>query len=143
MASATVTLTNARAGDVLGINGSLPTGIGANINTAAPGVITVTLSGFASKSAYDAALNQIVFSTSVNPDTTDRNITVVVNDGLANSNTATSTIHVVDATAPAAPVITGFTTDSGTGGDHSTNDTTLTIDGTAEVNSTVTVFRRG
>src|SRR5439155_158721 len=28
MASATVTLTNAKAGDVLGINGSLPTGIG-------------------------------------------------------------------------------------------------------------------
>ncbi|WP_279693229.1 Ig-like domain-containing protein, partial [Bradyrhizobium sp. SSUT77] len=143
MASATVTLTNAKAGDVLAINGSLPAGIGYTINTATAGVITVTLSGSASKTSYDAALNQIVFSTSVNPDTTDRNITVVVNDGSANSNTTTSTIHVVDATAPAAPLITGFTTDSGTVGDHITNDTTLTIDGTAEANSTVTVFRDG
>ncbi|QQN64690.1 VCBS domain-containing protein [Bradyrhizobium diazoefficiens] len=141
MASAVVTLTNAKAGDVLAINGSLPGGITSTIDTSTSGVITVTLSGSASKAAYDAALNQIVFSTSVNPDTTDRHITVVVNDGLANSNTAISTIHVVDATAPSPPVITGFTTDSGTVGDHITNDTSLTIDGTAEANSTVTVFR--
>ncbi|TIU92188.1 MAG: hypothetical protein E5W04_36300, partial [Mesorhizobium sp.] len=41
------------------------------------------------------ALHQIVFSNSSDsPNTTDRSITVVVNDGSANSNTATSTIHV-------------------------------------------------
>src|SRR5207302_601954 len=45
----------------------------------------------------------------------------------------------IDTAAPAAPVITGFTTDSGTVGDHITNDTTLTIDGTAEANSTVSL----
>ncbi|MER9593283.1 Ig-like domain-containing protein, partial [Mesorhizobium australicum] len=37
----------------------------------------------------------------------------------------------------------GFTTDSGTVGDHITNDTSLTINGTAEANSTVTVFQNG
>ena len=126
MASATVTLTNAKAGDVLGINGSLPAGIGYTINTATPGVITVTLSGSASKAAYDAALNQIVFSTSVNPDTTDRNITVVVNDGLANGNTATSTIHVVDATSPTVSSIA--IVDAGADGTVHTGETgTVTI----------------
>ena len=101
MASATVTLTNAKAGDLLAINGGLPAGIVSNINTSVSGVITVTLTGSATKAAYDTALHQIVFSTSANPeDTTDRNISVVVNDGSANSNTAISTIHVVDATKP-------------------------------------------
>jgi hypothetical protein len=40
-------------------------------------------------------------------------------------------------------VITGFANDSGTVGDHITSDTTLTINGTAEANSTVTVFQNG
>ena len=126
MASATVTLTNAKAGDVLAINGSLPAGIGYTINTAIPGVITVTLSGSASKAAYDAALNQIVFNTSVNPDTTDRNLTVVVNDGLANGNTATSTIHIVDATSPTVSSIA--IVDAGADGTVHTGETgTVTI----------------
>ncbi|MDH2357337.1 Ig-like domain-containing protein, partial [Bradyrhizobium sp. SSUT112] len=100
MQSATVTLTNAKAGDVLAINGGLPSGIVANIDTSVSGVITVTLTGSASLASYQTALHQVIFSTSANPDTSDRNITVVVNDGSANSNTAISTIHVVDATKP-------------------------------------------
>ncbi len=52
-------------------------------------------------------------------------------------------LSVVDGVAPAAPTITGFTTDSGTVGDHITNDTSLTINGTAEANSTVTVYENG
>ncbi|MDA9504522.1 hypothetical protein XI09_07130, partial [Bradyrhizobium sp. CCBAU 11386] len=100
MQSATVTLTNAKAGDVLAISGGLPSGIVANINTSVSGIITVTLTGSASLASYQAALHQVVFSTSANPDTSDRNISVVVNDGSVNSNTAISTIHVVDATKP-------------------------------------------
>ncbi|WP_166294186.1 Ig-like domain-containing protein [Bradyrhizobium sp. 2S1] len=101
MQSATVTLTNAKAGDVLSIGGGLPSGIVASINTSVSGVITVTLTGSASLASYQTALHQVVFSTSANPDTSDRNISVVVNDGGVNSNTAISTIHVVDATKPA------------------------------------------
>jgi len=44
--------------------------------------------------------------------------------------------------APAAPVITGITTDSGSSSsDGITNDQTLLINGTAEANSTVTVYK--
>src|SRR5205807_118428 len=100
MASATITLTNAKAGDVLQISGALPPGIVANINTSVAGVITVTLSGSASLASYQTALHQIQFKTGANPDTSDRIINVVVNDGTSNSNTATATIHVVDATKP-------------------------------------------
>ena len=132
MASATVTLTNAKAGDVLAVNGTLPGGIGATIDTTTPGTITVTLLGAASQADYAAALNQIVFGSQVNPDTTDRIITVVVNDGISDSNTAISTIHVIDATAPTAPSIASVTDDvapvTGTltsGG--ATNDIDLTV----------------
>ena len=46
----------------------------------------------------------------------------------------------VDTVAPAAPTIASFSTDSGTVGDHITNDATLTLTGTAEANSTVKVY---
>ena len=41
----------------------------------------------------------------------------------------------IDTAAPAAPTIASFSTDSGTVGDRITNDTTLTLTGTAEANS--------
>lgn len=43
-------------------------------------------------------------------------------------------------TAPAAPKIASFSTDSGVAGDHITSDKTLTLAGTAAANSTVKVF---
>ena len=46
----------------------------------------------------------------------------------------------IDTTAPSAPTIASFSTDSGTVGDHITNDNTLTLTGTAEANATVKVF---
>ena len=46
----------------------------------------------------------------------------------------------IDTTAPVAPIIASFSTDSGTVGDGITNDNTLTLTGTAEANSTVKVF---
>ncbi|WP_192257143.1 hypothetical protein, partial [Mesorhizobium silamurunense] len=91
--SATITLTNAQASDLLAVNGGLPAGITASSYNSGTGVLT--LSGSATLAAYQTALHQIVFSNSSDsPNTTDRSITVVVNDGSANSNTATSTIHV-------------------------------------------------
>ena len=77
--------------------------------------------------------------------------TVPLPDGL-HKFTATDTVNgttgaasavmnvTVDTVAPAAPTIASFSTDSGTVGDHITNDATLTLTGTAEANSTVKVF---
>ena len=78
-------------------------------------------------------------------------VTVPLPDGV-HSFTATDTVSgvtsaasvamsvTVDTVAPAAPTIASFSTDSGTVGDHITNDNTLTLTGTAEANSTVKVF---
>ena len=45
-----------------------------------------------------------------------------------------------DMTAPVAPSIASFSTDSGVVGDNITNDSTLTLTGAAEANSTVKVY---
>src|SRR5262245_64486427 len=45
-----------------------------------------------------------------------------------------------DTTAPGAPTIASFSTDSGTVGDGITNDNTLTLTGTAEANSTIKIY---
>ena len=72
------------------------------------------------------------------------NFTAMATDTAGNTGTASAVFSVtIDTTAPAAPSVTAITTDSGTVGDHITNDTTLTISGTAEANSTVTVFQDG
>ena len=46
----------------------------------------------------------------------------------------------IDTAAPAVPTIASFSTDSGLVGDHLTNDSTLTLAGTAEANSTVKLY---
>jgi uncharacterized repeat protein (TIGR01451 family) len=93
--SATITLTNAFASDSLTFTG-LPAGITGTTDTSVPGVIKVTFTGASTIADYQTALSTLRFSNSSNvPNTTARNITVVVNDGATNSNTATSTITVV------------------------------------------------
>ena len=94
LSSATITLTDAKTGDVLAISGSLPSGISAVITPGA-GIITVTLSGSASAASYQAALHQVVFANSGDTvDTSDRHFSVTVSDGTASSTSATTTIHV-------------------------------------------------
>ena len=93
--SATIVLTNAMADDVMSIAGSLPTGITATIDSSVAGQVTIALTGSATKADYETAIEAIRFeNTSEDPDTTDRIVNVTVNDGYANSNTATATIHV-------------------------------------------------
>ncbi len=95
IASAKVVLTNAQAGDVLSATG-MPVGITAVVDTSVAGKITVTLTGVASQATYETALEAIRFSnTSNTPSTTPRDVTVTVNDGVTNSNTAHTTINVV------------------------------------------------
>ncbi len=94
MQSATITLTNHQADDVLAVNGALPGGIIASSYNAATGVLTLT--GSAPLAAYDTALHQVVFSNSSdNPSSLDRTVTMTVNDGFADSNSVTTTVHVV------------------------------------------------
>jgi Ca2+-binding RTX toxin-like protein len=109
--SASVTLTNHQANDLLSVTGTLPAGISASSYNALTGVLTLT--GTGSLADYQSALSHIIFSnTSDDPSTTDRALTVTVNDGLADSNLATTTIHVSaidDApTAAADNVVTNF-----------------------------------
>ncbi|MEQ1951725.1 cadherin-like domain-containing protein [Mesorhizobium yinganensis] len=104
MASATVTITNHQASDLLSINGALPGGIVASAYNPATGVLTLT--GSATLAQYQTALRQVVFSNASDaPNTADRSITVTVNDGEVNSNTATATIHLTATND--APVLTG------------------------------------
>ncbi len=92
--SAIITLTNAQASDLLAI-GTLPSGISGVVDTSVAGVVTVTLTGASTTSAYQTALNAVTFSnTSFTPSATARNVTVVLNDGVTNSNTAVTTITV-------------------------------------------------
>src|SRR5262245_682083 len=103
LASATITLSNPHAGDVLTFNGAPPPGITASAYDPATGVLT--LAGSASPAAYQTALRQITFDNpGTNPDTDTRIIHVVVNDGIAPSNIANSIVQVVE-TNNSAPVL--------------------------------------
>ena len=68
-------------------------------------------------------------------------LTATATDAAGNTGAASSALSVtIDTTAPAAPTITSFSTDSGVVGDGITNDNTLTLTGTAEAGSTVKVY---
>ena len=70
-------------------------------------------------------------------------LTATATDAAGNTGVASAALSVtIDTTAPVAPSIASFSTDSGTVGDGITNDNTLTLTGTAEANSTVKVYRR-
>ncbi|MES0064063.1 Ig-like domain-containing protein, partial [Mesorhizobium sp. M0041] len=69
--------------------------------------------------------------------------TATQTDVAGNTSAVSASYAATIDTTAAAPVITGFTSDSGTVGDHITSDTSLMINGTAEANSTVTVFQNG
>ncbi len=117
--SATITLTNGQIGDLLSI-GVLPAGISlvgvAPTALGAAGVVTVQLTGSASLADYQTALAAIGFSsTSEDPDTTQRAITVVVNDGSLNSNTSTNFVTVLKVNDAPVAVDDAATTNEDTG----------------------------
>ena len=92
--SARIVLTNAQAGDALNV-GALPAGISAVVDTSVSGVITITLSGTASKADYNAAIQGITFSAAGDdPLTINRTVQVSINDGDLDSAIATTTISV-------------------------------------------------
>ena len=68
-------------------------------------------------------------------------LTATATDAAGNTGMASTALAVtIDTTAPVAPTIASFSTDSGVAGDGITNDNTLTLTGTAEANSTVKVY---
>ncbi|WP_159287848.1 beta strand repeat-containing protein, partial [Zhongshania aliphaticivorans] len=89
--SATITLTNAEAGDLLNV-GTLPSGISASAYNAATGELTLT--GNASLADYQSAIKAIQFENDGNGSDTTRVIEVVVNDGVSSSEVAVTTINV-------------------------------------------------
>jgi hypothetical protein len=106
--SATIVLTDAKAGDSLSIAGTLPGGITGTIDNSVPGQITVHLDNAASVADYQTALEQFRFlNTSDNPDTTDRDITVQVTGDEADSNVAHATVHVVAVNDPPVNTVPG------------------------------------
>jgi len=109
MTGATVTLTNAQAGDALNL-GSSVNGITVTSSVTA-GKVVLTLTGNASLADYMQAIKNITFvNTSEDPSTTPRIITVTVTDGVNVSNTATATVNVVavnDAPVSTGGIVTG------------------------------------
>ena len=73
------------------------------------------------------------------------NVTAALTDAAGNPGPNSTAFHVtIDTVAPVAPSITAFSVDSGTAGDHLTNDTTLTLSGTAgAAGNTVEIFQDG
>jgi VCBS repeat-containing protein/CshA-type fibril repeat protein len=93
--TATVILTNPQTGDALNFDASVlfsSYGITAT-SSASNGVITVTLTGTSTLANYQAAIQAITFS-STGTSTIDRVVSVKVNDGVADSNTAYTAIDV-------------------------------------------------
>ena len=151
LASATITLTNPQAGDVLTFNGTPPPGI----TVAGSGTSVITLTGVAFSDAYELALQQIRFDNSnIDPSNVTRTIEVVVNDGTDNSNIATALVQV-EAVNNSAPVVdldpddssfatrTTFRTiftENGAPTAIADTDTTITdLDSTTLVSATITL----
>lgn len=112
LAGATIRLTNPQADDALAV-GDLPSGISYSVS--ADG-FTITLSGAASLTDYQSAIQAITFeNTSADPGTTPRVVEVTVSDGTATSEVAITTIHVV-AVADADDVLGGNDIIHGTSG---------------------------
>src|SRR5215475_9903209 len=92
--------------------------------------------------ASDAQIFINTYGTGGSPNNTVSNNTTTAPSRPPTSapSTGTPPASTPPASAPSAPTIASFSTDSGTAGDHITNDNTLTLTGTAAANSTVTVF---
>ncbi|HYC53038.1 MAG TPA: DUF4347 domain-containing protein, partial [Gemmatimonadaceae bacterium] len=138
---ATVTITNAQAGDVLTVAGVLPAGISID---AASTSSTLILTGSATVADYEAALKQVRFEcASDTPDTTARAITITVRDDTnLTSNIAASTINVVAANDAPTVAGAGATLAYTEGAGAQVIDASLTVgdvDGANITSATVTI----
>ncbi|MDY6937558.1 MAG: cadherin-like domain-containing protein [Cyanobacteriota bacterium] len=99
LVSATITLTNPldTGNEVLNLTGSFD-----GITISGDGLTTITLTGPAALETFQDAIAAITYNnTAATPNgSADRQIEVVVNDGVSDSNTAVSTIKIKTNTAP-------------------------------------------
>ena len=98
LAGATITLDSSFAGDLLSISSALLAGTGISIDPSSTAT-TLVLTGTANLASYEAAFENITFSsTSDNPTNYGANLTRTVNftvtDGVATSNTVQTTLNV-------------------------------------------------
>jgi hypothetical protein len=104
--SATITITNAEAGDILNVNlATLPATVTIDGTSTATTVKLVAAPG-TSAADFEAAIRSVTYSNTEDDPTTGgtntaRTITVVVNDGVADSVAATATVTVTDDNADA------------------------------------------
>ncbi|HYE85703.1 MAG TPA: VCBS domain-containing protein, partial [Vicinamibacterales bacterium] len=111
LASAAITLTNVKAGDVLAFTNDGSTMGNIAVSSSLAGELTLTSAGNTATAAeWQAALRSVTFSnTSESPDTTQRSVTFRVNDGAANSNLlANRTVDITSVND--APVVGGTPT---------------------------------
>ncbi len=120
LASITLTLANRPDGDgneglsltSAGITAATNAGINSFVYTSSTGVLT--MSGSATVAAYQAALQNVTYyNLASSATTTDRTITVVANDGAANSTSRTAVVSISIPTA-ATSSAAGFNTTNGT-----------------------------
>ena len=134
--SALITLTNPQIGDVLTALDSdpgWPAGISAVVS---PTSDQISLTGSATKAEYETALTLLRFeNTNNSPSTVDRIIQFTVNDGLLDSNIATTSVTVIP--LPGL-IISDASTDEG---DFLVF--TLTLDAPATDTITLDMFARG
>ena len=122
---AQIRLTNAQSLDLLSIAGALPAGITSSFGPIVAGQITLLLSGTASLATYQAAIQQVRFSSdSPLPNVTPRNIEVTVRDDLGSGPVAIATVNVIAVNN--APVLDLNAAAAGTG-----STSTFTEDGAA------------
>ncbi|MFC4620631.1 Ig-like domain-containing protein, partial [Comamonas nitrativorans] len=131
--SVTITITgNNNGGDTLTIdetNGPLPKGISVEINENANGTLTLKLSGHATKADYEAALNQVLFSTSTGFAEADkRMVTLVVSDGQKTSDAVTRYIRTTGKSYGLGETETAYLVDQSTGSLKGVNLVMNTLD---------------
>ncbi|MEQ6118269.1 Ig-like domain-containing protein, partial [Reichenbachiella sp. MALMAid0571] len=97
MRSATFVISSAifnGSNETLGINGTLPNGITVTYPYNSTDK-TIVISGLATIEDYQTAMQQVVYNNaSINPNNSDRQITITVNDGNDDSNSTVATIKV-------------------------------------------------
>ena len=109
--TAIITLTNPLdpGAETLGVNGELPAGITASAYNGSTGQLILT--GEASLADYQTAISQVVYQNiSANPNLTPRQIEVVVNDSINQSNIASTSITITPVNAPPIANVDNITT---------------------------------
>ncbi len=149
MVSGQITLTNPQSGDRLLVNGSAAASGSIGSISWTRTDTSVTFSGVATKAQYAAAIALVQFENTGDmatpAHTTPRSITVVVNDGSANSNIAVATISI-DRTPDLIADAASGSEDTAISGNVAANDTDLGDGGgafavaTGPANGTLTSF---